>query len=109
MDRTQFIQLIARQDEVGMHAVGRALVHLFNRQTEDEKVVADARYVNYRGFTGADARRGTITAKYYLKHRKLLDWQINYWLEPNRKGTPRLGKYWRQIAEEAAKKAAVRG
>jgi len=109
MDRTQFTQLVHREDEVGMHAVGRALVHLFKRQTEDEKVTAEARHLNNRGFTGADARRGTITAKYYLKHRKLLDWQIAYWREVDRKGRSRIGKYYRQIAEEAAKKATKNG
>jgi len=104
--RTEFNTLIEREDEVGMHAIGRALVHLFNRQTEDEKEIATTKHHNMKGFTGADGRRGVITAKYYLKHRKLLDWQIEYWLERNRRGTTRLGKYYRQIAEEAKRKAA---
>jgi hypothetical protein len=75
MRREEFIQLITRKDEVGMHAIGRALVHLFNRQTEDEKATSDTRHHNARGFTPADAKRGSITAKYYIKHRKLEDWQ----------------------------------
>lgn len=99
-------ELINRGDDVAMHAVGRALVHLFNRQTDDEKSTNDTRHYNNRGFTGADARQGTIGAKYYLKHRKLLDWQVAIWTKPNAKGWSRLAKYHGQINEEAAKKAA---
>lgn len=108
MNRTQFVQLITRTDEVGMHAVGRALVHLLNRQTQDEQETSDTRHQNARGFNTADARRGTITAKYYLKHRTLQDWQIEYWLQEDARGALRLGKYWRQIAEEAAARKAAK-
>lgn len=105
MQRSTFNELIARNDEVGMHAIGRALVHLFRRQTEDEQQSNDTKHDNQRGFTAGDARRGSITAKYYLKHRKLMEWQIDYWREQDRKGRSRIGKYYRQIAEEARKKA----
>jgi hypothetical protein len=105
MKRSEFNELITRNDEVGMHAIGRALVHLFNRQTEDEKATSQTRHDNQRGFTHGDARRGSITAKYYIKHRKLMDWQIEYWLKRQRNGTTRIGKYYGQILEEAKKKA----
>lgn len=108
MRRSEFNALITRNDEVGMHAIGRALVHLLNRQTEDEKAVAATRHDNQRGFTSGDAKRGTITAKYYVKHRRLEAWQISYWLQEDRKGRTRLGKYYRQIAEEAKKKAVAK-
>lgn len=104
MRRSEFNALLLRDDNVGMHAIGRALVHLFNRQTDDEKDVNSTKYHNNRGFTGADAFRGTVTAKYYLKHHKLLDWQIDYWRARNKRGTMRLGKYYAQILEEANKK-----
>lgn len=106
MKRSEFNQLINRGDNVAMHAIGRALVHLFNRQTEDEKSSNDVRHDNRRGFTAGDARKGSITAKYYIKNKKLLDWQIDLWLERDGRGLQRIGKYYRQIAEEAAKKAA---
>ena len=106
MKRSQFNELIARNDEVGMHAIGRALVHLFRRQTEDEQASNDTRHHNQRGFTSSDARRGSITAKYYLKHGQLEFWQIQYWRQQDRRGRTRLGKYYRQIAEEARKKQA---
>lgn len=107
LTREQFNTLINRKDEVGMHAIGRALVHLFNRQTEAEKASNDTKTDNNRGFTHGDARQGSLAAKYYLKHKKLLDWQMAQWTRPaaNKSGT-RLGKYYRQIAEEAARKAA---
>lgn len=107
MKRTDFDTLIHRNDQVGMHAIGRALVHLFNRQTLAEKEINTTMVHNLRGFTGADGRRGCITAKYYIKHQKLEDWQIKYWLEPNKLGTTRLGKYYRQILEEVKKKQAA--
>ena len=105
MLRTEYNELINRGDEVAMHAIGRALVHLFRRQTEDEQQSNDTRHTNRRGFTAGDARKGSITAKYYIKHRKLLDWQIEQWLKRDGRGVQRIGKYYRQIAEEAARKA----
>lgn len=102
--REKFVELITREDEVGMHAVGRALVHLFKRQTEAERQVNTTAVHNMRGFTPADARLGSIAAKYYIKNKKLLDWQIAQWLKPNAKGSLRLEKYHRQIAEEVSAK-----
>ena len=104
--KAQLTKLITREDVVAMHAIGRALVHLFNRQTEDERRVNDTRVFNQRGFTAADARQGSIHAKYYIKHGQLMPFQIAHWQKPARNGTLRLAKYWRQIAEEARKKAA---
>jgi hypothetical protein len=109
MLRSEYNELINRGDEVAMHAIGRALVHLFRRQTEDEQQSNDTRHDNRRGFTAGDARKGSITAKYYIKHRRLLDWQIELWLKRDSRGRQRIGKYYRQIAEEAAKKSAQRG
>jgi hypothetical protein len=109
LTKSQLTALITRNDRVAVEAIGRALVHLFNRQTEAEKAANDTRVDNQRGFTAADARQGSIHAKYWLKHRTLQEWQINHWLKPNRKGTLRLAKYWAQLAEEAAKKNANRG
>lgn len=107
--KAQLTQLITRKDEVAVHAIGRALVHLFNRQTEAEKASNDTKVHNLRGFTAGDARQGSIHAKYFLKHKTLQPWQIEHWLKPNAKGTLRLAKYWRQLAEEAARRAAMRG
>jgi hypothetical protein len=87
------------------HIVGRALVALFKRQTETERASNDTNVNNNRGFTAGDAKSGSITAKYYIKHKKLESWQVQRWLEGNERGEMRLTKYWRQINEVAAEKA----
>ena len=107
MQRSQYNALVERKDEIGMHSIGRALVHLFNRQTVDEKQTNDAKHNNGIGFTSGDAFKGTITAKYYLKNKKLEEWQRDYWLDRDAKGRTRIGKYYRQIKEEADNKRKV--
>jgi hypothetical protein len=87
------------------HVIGRALVALFRRQTEAERQTNDTRVWNTVGFSGADARRGSLTAKYYLKHKSLLDWQVEQWMRPARNGLPRLCKYTRQLNEIAIQRA----
>lgn len=87
------------------HVVGRALVALFERQTRDEQSTNDTREWNTIGFAGCDARQGCLTAKYYLKHRRLEEWMVAQWTKPFR-GRPRLTKYHRQLNEIAEEKAA---
>lgn len=86
--------------------IGRALVVLFNNQTEDEKRVNDTNQDNGIGFTGADAHSGCISAKYFLKHGTLQDWQIERWTKRNRRGVMRIAKYWRQLEQAAQQKRA---
>lgn len=85
--------------------IGRALVVLFNNQTKDERDVNNTHYHNGIGFRGTDARSGCITAKYYLKHKNLLPWQVEMWMKPNKKGDMRIAKYWKQINAAAVEKA----
>jgi hypothetical protein len=96
--------LVTRGDNTAMHAIGRALVHLLNRQTREEQACNTTNVSNNMGFTGADAHSGCISAKYYLKHGKLLDWQIERWLKPGSRGFARITKYWKQLDEEAKAK-----
>jgi len=105
VDQVSLIKLVNQNNDLSMHAIGRALVLIFKRQTEDERKANTTNTTNMRGFTGADARKGSITAKYYIKHKKLLDWQIAYWLEPNVNNIPRIAKYHKQLNEEARIKA----
>lgn len=91
--------------EYVMHFIGRALVVLLDRQTADEKQSATTNHTNNRGFSQSDARSGTLSAKYYLKNKRLEDWQINNWIKPW-KGQPRIAKYWVQLDEAAKAKAA---
>lgn len=82
--------------------VGRALVVLFNNQTQSEKCANSTTDENGIGFTGADARTGSLTAKYFIKHHTLLPWQIEAWTKVGSTGYPRLCKYHRQLDVAAA-------
>lgn len=84
--------------------IGRALLALLDRQTADEKIANDTRVWNAVGFSGADARSGSLTAKFYAKHGCLLDWQVNKWTKKGRNGYPRLCKYHKQLNEIALEK-----
>ena len=99
--------LVSRDDGVAIHAVGRALVRIFERQTDEEQNTNETHVNNAMGFTGSDARSGCITAKYYIKHNTLLDWQMDRWLKPGSKGYARIVKYWKQLNEVANEKISA--
>ena len=103
--REQIEQVLSRKDKVGMHAIGRALVHLKNRQTEDEQRSGETRNLNGRGFQPVHANIGTSMANFYEKRGFLSPKQVAYW----QKGTakvqkPRICRYAGQLVEEAIKK-----
>ncbi len=81
--------------------IGRALVALLKNQTATEQATASTNEDNGIGFTGADAKGGTLTAKYYIKHKRLLDWQVDKWLKLGSNGYPRLAKYHKQLNDYA--------
>ncbi len=85
--------------------IGKALVAIFNFQTEDEKSSNSAHNHNEVGFSGTDAKDGCITAKYFLKHGTLRDWMVDRWMKDCR-GSPRITKYARQLNIAAELKAA---
>jgi hypothetical protein len=97
--------LFTHSNERNMHFIGRALVAIFNFQTEDEKRASDTNELNGIGFTGADGHSGCISAKYYLKHKRLEQWQVERWLKTNKNGVRRISKYWKQLNEAATIKA----
>ena len=84
-----------------IEVIGRALVVIFNNQTAIEKQANVTDCNNGIGFTGADAHGGCITAKYFLRHGTLLDWQIESW-------SKRIVKYHRQLNDAAEAKAAAK-
>ena len=88
--------LLAQNDK----AVARAVVAIYNRQTEDEKASAVTVKDNGVGFSGIDARRGTYYAEYVMKTGRL----SGRHLELARK---MVSKYWRQLAEIANAKEAL--
>ncbi len=52
-------------------AVEKAIVAIYNRQTEDEKSASDTKHSNGVGFSGADAHTGSYYAKWILSGRNL--------------------------------------
>ena len=85
--------------------VGRALKAIFlANQTEDERSSNNTKNWNGVGFSGADAKSASITAKYYIKHGKLLSWQVDQWTKRQKNGFARLVKYAKQLNEIAIAK-----
>jgi hypothetical protein len=108
LTREKLTDLVLREGPIAERAIGRALVLLLKRQTTEESQANDTRIHNAIGFTPADAYTGTLTAKFYIKHGRLEEWQLKKWQKLNAKGVPRIAKYWKQLAEEAAKKQESR-
>lgn len=52
-------------------AVERAMLRLYDRQTEDEKSTSHTRHDNARGFSSAFASRGSYYARWVLGGREL--------------------------------------
>jgi len=88
------------------HIIGRALCVLFDRQTASEQNANTTDEDNGVGFTGADARGGSLTAKSYRKNKGLVQWQMEQWMRLDGKGYPRLCKYHKQLNTAAVLKAA---
>jgi hypothetical protein len=80
-------------------AVARALVVIYEFQTEDEKATATTSHANGMGFSGRDAEFGTSLAEKVIKG----------WTQINA-GRRMVKKYWRQLviaSEIKAKGGAV--
>jgi beta-galactosidase GanA len=88
-----------------MHIVGRALIALLKRQTEVEQSNNSTVEHNGIGFAGCDARSGSITAKYYIKHNRLDQWMVDKWLKQGKNNYSRLAKYHSQLNEIAIEKS----
>ncbi len=107
VSREWMINYIANQPREKVVAlVGRALVALHARQTREEQYATTTLLHNDVGFTGADGRVGTLSARAYKSKGTLLDWQLDQWTKPNVNGIPRIAKYWAQLNEIAIEKAA---
>ena len=87
-------------------AVGRALVVLTARQTEDERSAETTKHLNGRGWRPCHARMGTSMAKFFEQKSYLSPKQVAYWRKPMACGTPRIAIYARQLLEQAELNAA---
>jgi len=86
--------------------IGRALLALFNNQTNAEQVYTTTIIQNGIGFAKPDARIGTIGARQFRSHGKLDKWVIEIWSKPARDGFPRVCKYAEQLNAIAVQKAS---
>lgn len=100
---TDIVNMLRTNDK----AVCRALVVLFERQTEDEKASENTRHHNNRGFRPCHARMGTSMAKFYLNRGYLSPKQIAYWRKEGKEGM-RIAIYWKQLLDAAHRKAAAK-
>lgn len=89
-DKAAIQTLLANNDK----AVIRAVLAIYNLQTDEEKQSEATLRSNGVGFSGVDARRGTYYAQYIERNGRL----TGRHLELARKMTQ---KYWRQLAEIA--------
>lgn len=100
--RESLIEMLKTNDV----AVCRALLVIYENQTDSEKSAQSTHVDNGIGFTGADAFMGASCAQQYIKRGFLSPKQIAFWRKPNVKGVPKIGKYTKQllVAIEAKQK-----
>lgn len=94
-------QLDTRKGDALVQFIGRALVVIFKNQTESERMANTVSVDNGVGFASMDGRSGGLTAKYFLKHKTLLSWQVDMWTKKGSRGFARLAKYHAQLAVAA--------
>ena len=87
-------------------AVARALVVLTARQTADEQVSEQTRYLNGRGYRPCHARMGASMSKFFERQGYLTPKQVAYWRMKDKSGAMRIGIYAGQLLEVAQEKAA---
>ena len=85
--------------------IGRALVRIHERQTPQEQNIDCTIVQNGIGFAACDAYWGSKHAKGFLANGTLSDRAFYHWLKRDRRGTPRISKYHRQLNEVAVELA----
>lgn len=80
--------------------IERAVLVLFERQTDDEQTNKVTRWENGRGFNSSDSRYLTYVANYLLGGRHLSGRHLE-------KVSAKMPKYWRQILDEIQMKKEV--
>lgn len=88
--------LLAKSDK----AVERAMIVIYDRQTQDEKATSDTRHTNQRGFSGAHASKGSYYARWVLSGKHLSGSHLA-------KARAMSMHYWRQLIEAAELKSGL--
>jgi len=81
--------------------VQRAVVVVFERQTQEEKAQEVSCRENGIGFNKPDARQGSKMARWILSGKNLTGWHL-------KKAFEMMPKYWKQIATEINQKGEAR-
>ncbi len=87
-------------------AVGRALLALNARQTEDEQRDETTKHHNLRGFRPAHAKKGTGMAKFFANAGFLTPKQLAWWRKETPTGKMRIEIYAGQLQKVAEEKAS---
>ena len=96
-DRGSITKLLKTNDR----AVERAIVAIYNRQTQDEKIASRTKHTNHRGFRSNHDSKGSYYARWVNSGRCL----TGFHLENARKIAVH---YWRQLIEVAEERNAKR-
>jgi len=96
--------LLQKDHATRMHTIGRALLVLYANQTSSEQDSSSTRITNGEGFTQADARSGSIGARFYADNGRLDDWAVAKWMKRDARGNRRISKYWKQLNAAAVAK-----
>jgi hypothetical protein len=86
--------IVLKSDAVTV--LGRALVAIYRNQTSSEQAAFSTKYKNGIGFSGPDARLGTLGAQKFLAQGTLPEWFVKAWLV-EKNGYPRICKYAKQL------------
>ena len=73
---SEIVSSLRSQLAVNSRQALKALVTLFNRQTEDEQIAEHTRHMNFRGFNHNDAKILTSIAKQYIGGKILSERQM---------------------------------
>jgi hypothetical protein len=92
-NKDSICELLKRNDR----AVERALIVLYNNQTEDEQNAHVTSHANGRGFTGYDAEFYSSLAERVISGQHLSPRMLACLRKPMKNGQPRIGKYWSQL------------
>lgn len=71
-DRSAITALIEAND----HAVERAILAIYARQTHDEKAVSTSKHLNGRGFAASHASKGSYYARWIMSGRRLTGYHL---------------------------------
>lgn len=102
LTKDYIVSLLTTNDK----AIGRALLALRARQTEDEQVSQDTKWNNMKGFRPCDARMGTSMANFFERRGYLSPKQLAYWRRPVKTHPMRIAVYANQLLKVAEERSS---